>query len=180
MLKALPTVVASLLVGTLVVLSQAPDGAVPAGKAPGGKTGPDAVVANLVNTVCASCHTLDRVNNKKGDSVAWTTTVNNMKEKGAALTDEQVPLLVEYLVRTAGNFTITFTAPDGAAKGGGGKKGGKGKGGVGLPPRTSRCSLQPPSRQPCKASWQGWAFWIRELAGSATSTTGPPMKRWRR
>jgi hypothetical protein len=38
---------------------------------------------------------------------------------------------VEYLVRTAGSFTVTITAPDGAAKGGGkagGKGGGKGGG----------------------------------------------------
>jgi hypothetical protein len=54
-----------------------------------------------------------------------------MKDKGAALTDEQVPVLVGYLVRTAGSFTVTITAPDGAAKGGGkagGKGGGKGGG----------------------------------------------------
>src|SRR5580658_3134541 len=103
-----------LLLGALAVQPQAPDGAAPpTGKAPA--AGPDAVVATLVNTVCASCHTLERVNNKKGDSAAWTTTVANMKGKGAALTDEQVPLLVEYLVRTAGTFTVTVTAPDGAA-----------------------------------------------------------------
>jgi hypothetical protein len=72
-----------------------------------------------------------------------------MKEKGPALTDEQVPLLVEYLARTAGNFTITFTVPDGAAtaKGGGGKKGG-GKGGGGFAAK----NLKVPSRPPWKAS----------------------------
>jgi mono/diheme cytochrome c family protein len=133
MRKVFLTVAASLLLGALAVLPQAPDGAAPAGKAPAAKGAPDAAVAAVVNTVCASCHTLDRVNNKKGDSGAWTTTVTNMKGKGAALTDEQVPVLVEYLVRTAGNFTITVTAPDGAAKGGGkgGKGGGKGGGKAG-------------------------------------------------
>jgi glyoxylase-like metal-dependent hydrolase (beta-lactamase superfamily II) len=65
-------------------------------------TGPDAVVATLVNTVCASCHSLDRVNNKKADNVAWTTTVTRMKGKGADLTDEQVPLVIDYLARTHG------------------------------------------------------------------------------
>lgn len=65
-------------------------------------TGPDAAVANLVNTVCASCHTLDRINNKKADNDAWTTTVTRMKGKGADLTDEQVPLVIEYLARTHG------------------------------------------------------------------------------
>ena len=123
MRKLFPTVAASLLFIALVILAQAPDGAVPAGKAPGG---PDAAVANVVNTVCASCHTLERVNDKKADKDGWTTTVNRMKEKGANLTDEQVPVVVDYLARTAGTFTVTFTAPDGAVKG---KGKGKGKGG---------------------------------------------------
>jgi hypothetical protein len=54
-----------------------------------------------------------------------------MKGKGAALTDAQVPLLVEYLVRTAGSVTVT--APDGAAKG---KAGGKGA------PKGGRCAAK--------------------------------------
>src|SRR5580658_302483 len=74
MRKVLLTVAASLLAGALMVLPQAPDGAAPAGKAPTGAAGPDAVLATLVNTVCASCHTLERVNNKKGDSEEWATT----------------------------------------------------------------------------------------------------------
>jgi mono/diheme cytochrome c family protein len=64
--------------------------------------GPDAAVATLVNTVCASCHTIDRVNNKKADKDAWTMTVARMKEKGAELTDEQVLLVADYLARTHG------------------------------------------------------------------------------
>lgn len=46
-----------------------------------------------------------------------------MEGKGADLTDEQVPLVVEYLTRAAG--TLTVADADGAAKG---KGGGKGKG----------------------------------------------------
>ena len=74
---------------------------------PAGEGAPDAAAENIVNTVCASCHPLDRVNNKKGDRDAWTATVTPMRGKGAAVMDEQVPLLAEYLVRTAGNFTVT-------------------------------------------------------------------------
>jgi len=59
-------------------------------------------VATLVNTVCASCHTLDRVNRKKGDKDAWTATVDRMKAKGADLTDEQVLLVIDYLARIHG------------------------------------------------------------------------------
>jgi len=116
MRKLLPTLFA--LPCALLVLAQAPDGAPLAG--------PDAVAANLVNTVCASCHTLDRVNNKKGDNAAWTATVTRMQGKGADLTDAQVPLVTAYLTKNAGSLTIA--ALDGAAKGKGGGKGGGGKG----------------------------------------------------
>jgi len=85
-------------------------------QAPGG---PDAAATNLVNTVCASCHTLDRVKNKTADQDAWTTTVTRMQGKGAALTDQQVPLVVEFLTRAAGTLTV-------AAPGGGGGRGGRG------------------------------------------------------
>jgi photosynthetic reaction center cytochrome c subunit len=120
MQKVFSNVAACLLFVALVILAQAPDGAAP-GKGP---AGPDAVATNLVNTVCASCHTLDRVNNKKADSGAWTATVTRMKEKGANLTDEQVPLVADYLTRAAGTLTVAA----GGGKGGG--KGGKGKGKV--------------------------------------------------
>jgi hypothetical protein len=79
-----------------------------------------------VNTVCASCHTFDRVNNKKADKDEWTTTVTRMQGKGADLTDAQVPSVVEYLTKAAGTLTV---APAGGGRGGakgGGKGGGKG------------------------------------------------------
>jgi len=126
MQKLFLNVAAFLVFVALVVLAQAPDAAAPAFK------GPDAVAANLVNTACASCHTLDRVNNKKADSDAWTSTVTRMKGMGANLTDAQVPVVVEYLARAAG--TLPVAAADGGkggGKGGGGKGGGKGGGGGG-------------------------------------------------
>ena len=113
MQKRFLSVAVSVLIVAFVILAQAPDGAAPASK------GPDAVPANLVNTVCASCHTLDRVKNKVADKDAWTATVTRMRDKGANLTDEQGPLVVEYLTRAASTLTVP------AAKGGG--KGGKGK-----------------------------------------------------
>ena len=112
MQKLFLNVAASLLLVALVILLQAPDGAAQ------GPAGPDAVATNLVNTVCASCHTLDRVRNKVADKDAWTATVTRMKEKGAGLTDEQVPLVVEFLTRAAGTLTV--------AAAGGGRGGGRG------------------------------------------------------
>ena len=114
--KLFVNVAAFLLLVALVILAQAPDGAAFKGPA-----GPDAVATNLVTTVCASCHTLDRVKNKVADKDAWTTTVTRMKEKGAGLTDQQVPVVVEYLSRAAATLPVPT--------GGGGGRGGRGGGG---------------------------------------------------
>ena len=115
--KLFLNVAAFLLFLALVILAQAPDGAAPAVK------GPDAVAANLVNTVCASCHSLQRVKDKMADKDGWTATVTRMQGKGAALTDEQVPVVVEFLARAA----ATLTVADAGGKGGkGGGKGGRG------------------------------------------------------
>ena len=92
MYKLALNVSAILVFVALLILAQAPDGAATAVK------GPDAVAANIVNTVCASCHTLDRVKNKVADKDAWTATVTRMKEKGAGLTDQQVPQVVDFLI----------------------------------------------------------------------------------
>src|SRR5215831_16699282 len=121
MYKLFLNVGAFLLGVALVILAQAPDGAAPNSK------GPDAVAANLVNTVCASCHSLDRVKNKTADKDGWTATVARMKEKGAELTDEQVSVVVDFLTRAAS--TLTVAAPGGGRGGGkgGGKGGAKGK-----------------------------------------------------
>lgn len=113
MYKLFLNVAAFLLFVPLVLLAQARDGAAPAFQ------GPDAVAANLVNTVCASCHSLDRVKNKTADNAGWTTTVARMKEKGANLTDEQVPVVVEFLTRAAGTLTVAPAGGGRAGRGGG-------------------------------------------------------------
>ncbi len=117
------TLAAFLVLAARVIMAQAPGGAAPA------SSGTDAVAANLVNTVCASCHSLDRVNGKKADRDGWNTTVARMKGLGANLTDEQVPLVVEFLTKTAG--TLTVAAGGGAGRGGAGRGGGGGQGGGG-------------------------------------------------
>jgi hypothetical protein len=123
--KVFLTVAAFLLFVPLVIPAQAP-GPVPNATAPP-SGGPDAVAANLVNTVCASCHSLDRVKNKTADNAGWTTTVARMKEKGANLIDEQVPVVVEFLTRAAGTLTVAPAAGGGGGRGGGGR-GGRGGG----------------------------------------------------
>ena len=118
MQKLFLNVAATLLSGALVMLAQAPAGQVPAAPVP---TGPDAEATNLVTTACGSCHSLDRVKNKTGDKDAWSSTVTRMKDKGANLTDQQVPLVVDFLTRAAG----TITVPAAGGRGGGGRGGGR-------------------------------------------------------
>ena len=126
-MQKLLSVAASLLLATLVARAQAPAGPAqaPAGaaQAPAGpaQAPPDAVATNLVTAVCASCHNLDRVRNKVGDNAAWTATVTRMKEKGTTLTDQQVPIIAEYLTRAASTLPV---APGGGGRGGGGRGGG--------------------------------------------------------
>src|SRR5687767_4323146 len=115
MQKLFLSVAAFLLFVAVVIRAQAPADAAQ------GPAGPDAVATNLVTTVCASCHTLDRVRNKVADKDAWTATVTRMKEKGTALTDQQVPLIAEYLTRAAGTLPV---AAAGGGRGGGGRGGG--------------------------------------------------------
>jgi hypothetical protein len=69
------------------------------GGAAAAANGPDAALAALVNTACSGCHSMDRVNNKKGDKDAWSTTVERMKEKGADIPDEQLAAVIDYLAK---------------------------------------------------------------------------------
>jgi glyoxylase-like metal-dependent hydrolase (beta-lactamase superfamily II) len=62
----------------------------------------DAPLQALLENTCTACHTLDRVNNKKGDKDQWGTTVTRMIGKGAALTDQEAPALIDFLARTRG------------------------------------------------------------------------------
>src|SRR5678815_5207588 len=65
MQKLCLNVAVCLLFIAFVILAQAPEGGGPP------LTGPDAAATNLVNTVCSSCHTLDRVKNKVADKDGW-------------------------------------------------------------------------------------------------------------
>jgi len=111
------SVAASVLFVAPIILAQAPTVANAPAQAP---ASPYAAATSLVTTVCASCHTLDRVKNKMGDKDAWTATVTRMKDKGAGLTEEQVPQVVDYLTRAASTLVVPA---------GGGGRGGRGGGG---------------------------------------------------
>ena len=51
---------------------------------------------------CTVCHSLDRIETARFDERRWRVTVTDMRAKGAAVADENVDALVDYLARTRG------------------------------------------------------------------------------
>lgn len=86
----------------LVLISSLPDPNAANRDGRGGAAGSDAEIEALVSDRCSSCHSINRVNSKKADRDGWTATVTRMKERGAALTEEQVTQVIDYLTRTHG------------------------------------------------------------------------------
>jgi len=51
----------------------------------------------LINTNCSVCHSTSRISAADKDLAGWTTTVNRMISKGAALTSDEAMLVIQYL-----------------------------------------------------------------------------------
>jgi mono/diheme cytochrome c family protein len=62
----------------------------------------DAAGKQILETACSTCHGADAVQSLHLDKTAWTDLVRNMIGNGAAVTDEQIPVLVDYLVNHYG------------------------------------------------------------------------------
>jgi mono/diheme cytochrome c family protein len=60
----------------------------------------DAAIKRILDTICSSCHTLDRLNTARYSEEMWRSTIDDMKNKGARIDDKDVEILVEYLVKT--------------------------------------------------------------------------------
>ena len=56
----------------------------------------------IMNTSCANCHDLRKIQTQAMDAQAWTGVVNSMIEKGAKVEKTDVPLLVGYLEENFG------------------------------------------------------------------------------
>src|SRR5215475_8820961 len=54
----------------------------------------------LVESKCTLCHGLDEVRVANLDRPGWKELVESMRTKGADLKDDEVPLIVNYLVKT--------------------------------------------------------------------------------
>jgi hypothetical protein len=56
----------------------------------------------LMNAACQDCHSVRVIQVQAMDADGWTKRISQEIEKGAKLSKEDVPTLVEYLVRTHG------------------------------------------------------------------------------
>jgi cytochrome c5 len=56
----------------------------------------------ILESGCTSCHGLDAIERLNLNKDAWTDVVRNMIGNGANVTDQQVPVLVDYLVKKYG------------------------------------------------------------------------------
>ena len=77
----------------------------PAGSKPAGQTqssSSDADAKKILETVCTACHGLDVVSDEHLSKDEWQGIVSSMVAMGASVTDKEIPILVEYLVRTYG------------------------------------------------------------------------------
>ncbi len=56
----------------------------------------------LFEDVCTSCHTLSRVKSQELTRDEWQGRIKGMISEGAALTDEEFSMIVDYLARNFG------------------------------------------------------------------------------
>jgi len=71
----------------------------------GGQTGGggnDAAGKKILEESCTTCHDLDLVSGQHLSKDEWQQIVNSMVAKGAAVSDKDAPVLVEYLAKTYG------------------------------------------------------------------------------
>jgi cytochrome c5 len=64
----------------------------------------------ILNSACSSCHDLRPIQTSAHDKEGWNDVVQNMLQKGADVSDADVPVLVNYLVEAHGPM------PDGRGK----------------------------------------------------------------
>jgi cytochrome c5 len=60
----------------------------------------DGAAKKILEDSCTTCHDLDLVAGQKLSKDEWQGVVSSMVSKGAALSDKDMPVLVEYLAKT--------------------------------------------------------------------------------
>ena len=57
----------------------------------------------MLDAFCANCHDLDIVSARTGSEAEWKEVVERMNARGAGVPDKDVPVMVDYLVKTYPN-----------------------------------------------------------------------------
>jgi len=98
-----PTPAALLAAGAALALAGAFSSTTPRAAAPGDEL-PDAPAKKVLLRACTMCHDLDEVTKFKGyyTRAQWKDIVVTMREYGAALADDEVDLLSDYLAEALG------------------------------------------------------------------------------
>jgi polyhydroxyalkanoate synthesis regulator phasin len=65
--------------------------------APAGNGLPDGPGKPVVERSCASCHALKVIVSKKATKDEWAKTVNDMVNRGAQLSDDEIDMVIDYL-----------------------------------------------------------------------------------
>jgi cytochrome c5 len=60
---------------------------------------PDGPGKAILLNICTQCHTLSRVKLRRGDRQSWDDLLSHMLNEGAPLSDEDYPVLLNYLAR---------------------------------------------------------------------------------
>jgi competence ComEA-like helix-hairpin-helix protein len=55
-----------------------------------------------VATVCAGCHSVTNIRQQRLSKEEWTSEIDQMVDHGATITDEQMPVILEYLITNFG------------------------------------------------------------------------------
>ncbi|HYR92217.1 MAG TPA: hypothetical protein VE422_49690 [Terriglobia bacterium] len=63
---------------------------------------PDDPGKKILEGACTACHNLDRIVSKQYDKDSWEGIVQSMRDKGASVSDDEAPLLVDYLAKNFG------------------------------------------------------------------------------
>jgi competence ComEA-like helix-hairpin-helix protein len=73
---------------------------------------PDNPSTALFVRVCSDCHALERTITRRRTRAEWTDTMRQMLEDGAEVTDEEVAVLIDYLVSNFGAVAINTATAD--------------------------------------------------------------------
>jgi competence protein ComEA len=63
---------------------------------------PDGEGKATVERICSKCHELESVTGHRNTRAGWSSVVDNMVDKGAQGTDEELELIVDYLAKNLG------------------------------------------------------------------------------